>query len=209
MDNNTLAIYVHELRNQCLHMQASFDLFNQAMQNRTGPAILYAGQMVLMPASQISSILWPTRARARSRGESLRKIMQLQDKHPLNDRRLSELSEHTDTKLEEWINSTKGKQIVFDFVGNPASLNSEEGPVGEECMYRVYDPESRVYYYRGIGYNLQAIANSVADVGGRVNAVYRQMFPEQAQAEAQAQAAAQAAANDAPASETAEEGKGE
>ncbi len=197
MDNNTLSIYIHELRNQCLHMQASFDLFNQAMQNRTGPAILFAGQMVLMPASNISALLWPSRARARGRGENLRKVLQLPQKHPLDDRRLSELLEHTDMKLEEWITTTKGKQIVFDYVGNPEQLEGEEGPMGEESFYRVYNPETHVYYYRGVGYNLQAIANAVADVGARVNAVYRQMFPEQAKAEAEAAEAAQKAANDA------------
>ncbi|SDD82191.1 hypothetical protein [Kordiimonas lacus] len=209
MDNNTLAIYIHELRNQCLHAQASFDLFNQAVVNKAANGVLYGGQMVLMPSSQISSLLWPTRARARGRGEALRKVLQLPEKHPLNDRRLAELWERADEKVEEWITNTKGRQVVFDFVGDPAQLG--EGNTPEECIYRAYNPNTHTFYYRGVGYNLQAVAKALSDVGGRVNAVYRQLFPEHAKAEDEArrqameaqQAAAAAQQTGSPAPESA------
>lgn len=184
MDNNTLAIYIHELRNQCLHVQASFDLFNQAVINKAANGVLYGGQLVLMPASQISSLLWPTRARARGRGEALRKVLQLPEKHPLNDRRLAELWERADEKVEEWIANTKGQQVIFDFVGDPAQLG--QGNTPEECIYRAYNPNTHTFYYRGVGYNLQAVAKALSDVGSRVNAVYRQLFPEHAKAEDEA-----------------------
>jgi len=209
MDNNTLAIYVHELRNQCLHAQASFDLFNQAVMNKAANGVLYGGQMVLMPSSQISQLLWPTRARARVRGEALRKALQLPEKHPLNDRRLAELWERADEKVEEWIGNTKGRQVVFDFVGDPAQLG--EGNTPEECIYRAYNPNTHIFYYRGVGYNLQAVAKALTDVGGRVNALYRQLFPEHAKAEdearqkaMEAQQAAAAAQQPAAGQQTAE-----
>ncbi len=212
MDQNTLAIYIHELRNQCLHAQASFNLFNQSMQSKQGQAILYSGQMILMPASQLSCLLWPTRARARGRGEALRKVLQLGDKHPLNDRRLSEIWERSDEKTEELIANTRGKQVAFDFIGNPAQLG--DGSTTEDCIYRGFNPESQVYTYRGIGFNLPAVAKALSDVAGRVNAVYRQMFPEQAKAEdeamrraQEAQQAAQAAPAPAPAEDATESEK--
>jgi hypothetical protein len=184
MDNNTLAIYIHELRNQCLHTQASFNLFNQAVMAKQANGVLYGGQMILMPGSQIASLLWPTRARARSRGEALRKVLNLPEKHPLNDRRLCELWERADEKMEEWVHNTKGKQVIFDFVGDPAQLG--DGTTPEECIYRAYNPNSHVFYYRGVGYNLQAVANAISDVGNRVNAAYRQLFPGHAKAEDEA-----------------------
>lgn len=213
MDNNTLAIYIHELRNQCLHTQASFDLFNQSVMNKAATGVLYGGMMILMPGSQIASILWPTRARSRGRGEALRKALQLPEKHPLNDRRLAELWEHSDEKLEEWIANTKGQQVIFDYVGDPAEVGDGNTPEGS--IFRAYNPNTHTYYYRGVGYNLQAVAKAISDVGGRVNAVYRQMFPERAAAEDEArkrameaqQAAAQAqvpAAAEAPAPAEAE-----
>lgn len=210
MDNNTLAIYIHELRNQCLHAEASFNIFNQAMTNRMGSGILYGGQMILIPGSQIASVLWPTRARARARGEALRKVLQLPEKHPLNDRRLCELWERSDEKLEEWISDTRGQQVIFDFVGDPATVG--DGKTPDACIYRAYNPAARIYWYRGIAYNLQAVANALTDVATRVNAVYRQMFPEQAKAEdearrqaMEAQKAAQEAAQQAAPAQVASE----
>jgi len=191
MDQNTLSIYIHELRNQCLHLQASFNLFNQAANAGQGQGILYGGQMILMPASQISSLLWPTRARARGRGEALRKVLQLNEKHALNDRRLSEIWEHSDEKTEEWINNTKGKQIIFDLVGDPTSVG--DGSTTIDCVYRGYNPANQVFTYRGVAFNLTALAKAVSDVAGRVNAVYRQLFPEQAKAEDEARQQAIAA----------------
>lgn len=184
MDQNTLSIYIHELRNQCSHMQAAFNLFNQAANAGQGQGVLYGGQMILVPASQIASLLWPTRARARSRGEALRKVLQLQEKHALNDRRLSEIWERADEKTEEWINNTKGKQVIFDLVGDPATVG--DGTTSDECVYRGYNPANQVFTYRGVAFNLPALARAVSDVAGRVNAVYRQLFPEQAKAEDEA-----------------------
>lgn len=190
MDNNTLSIYVHELRNQVSHLQASFDLFNQSLEAQNVAGILYAGQMILMPASQITALLWPSRARSRGRGESLRKVFQLDEKHVLNDRRLSEIMEHNDTKTEEWIAKTKGQQIIFDYVGPRSEMDKmggeEVGPLNDESIYRAFDPQSNIYYYRGIGYNLKAIATSLSDVAARINNVYAQMFPEQVKAEQEA-----------------------
>ncbi|TNE62268.1 MAG: hypothetical protein EP335_13295 [Alphaproteobacteria bacterium] len=199
MDNNTLAIYIHELRNQCMHTQASFNLFNQAMVNRANPGILYGAQMILMPASQVSALLWPTRARARGRGEALRKVLQLGEKHPLNNRGLSELWERADEKMEEWVAATKGQQVVFDYVGDPTQIG--DGSTTEQCIFRAYNPANRVFYYRGVGYSLQAVADAMMDVAGRVNAVYRQMFPEQAKAEDEARRRAQEAAEAAQAAQ--------
>jgi len=181
MDQNTLAIYIHELRNQCMHAQASFDLFSQALNNQQGQGILYGGQMIMLPASHIASILWPTRARARNRGESLRKALQLGEKHALNDRRLSEIWDRIDEKTDEWIVSTKGEKIVFDFVGDTASLG-EHAPK-DDCVYRGYNPATQIYTFRGVSYNLPAVAKAINDVAGRVNALFRQLFPEQAKAE--------------------------
>lgn len=190
MDQNTLSIYIHELRNQCYHLQASFNIFNQAVTNGQERAILFGAQMILMPASQISSLLWPTRARARGRGEAIRKALQLNEKHALNDRRLSEIWERSDEKTEEWISDTKGAQVVFDFVGDPSTIG--DGTTTTRSVFRGFNPNNRVYTYRGVDFNLPALANAATDVAGRVNALYRQLFPEHAKREDEEQAQIQA-----------------
>ena len=191
MDNNTLAIYIHELRNQCVNTEASFNLFNQALANQAGPGVLFASQMILAPASQMAAMLWPTRARARKRGEALRKVLQLPEKHALNDRRLAELWERADEKVDEWIANTKGQQVLFDYVGDPKEING--GTTPDDCIFRAYNPNNRLFYFRGIGYNMEALAGAMSDVAGRVNAVYRQLFPDLAKADDEARQKAAAA----------------
>lgn len=176
MDQTTLALFIHELRNQCAYTDAGFDVFNQALEKRALTPVFFAAQSVLLTASQISGILWPVRARAKKRGEMVRQILQLPEKHALNDKRLSAIWEHGDEKLEDWISATKGDQVVFDHVG-PLSQMAPEA-INEAGFYRLYDPEQMIYYYRGNGYKIQAIADAVADVYARVNTVHRQMFPE-------------------------------
>lgn len=179
MDNTILAIYAHELQNHVRHVQAGFEILNRGLQAGAPGEVLYGGQMLLVPASQLSALLWPTRARARKRGEALRKVLQLPEKHPLNDRRLSEIWERGDEKMEEWIANTKHKRIVFDLVGDPFAVAGEgEEPVEEGSVFRCYDPERKIFYYRGVPFNIDALGRSLADVANRILSVYYQMFPD-------------------------------
>ncbi len=187
MDNTALSVYMHELQNLVRHTQAGFEILNRGLQAGVAGEVLYGGQMLLFPASQLSSFLWPTRARARGRGEQLRKVLGLAERHALNDRRLSELWERGDEKFEEWVNATKNKRIVFDLVGDPFKLTEEEAAdeekVSEQAIFRCYDPETKIFYYRGIPYNIEALGRALQDVANRVLNVYFQMFPEAARAE--------------------------
>ncbi len=180
MDNHSLAIYVHELRNLLFNIQGSFNLFNTSMTQQQSGGILYSGQLVLNPVSQLAALLWPTRARSRARGEKLREILQLPEKHMLNDRRLIEIMERNDERMDEWISQTKGERVVVDFVGDIAQLGPD---MKVEGIYRAYDPKTLVFYYRGVGFNLKGIADHVQNLAQRINAVYAQMFPEQIQRE--------------------------
>ena len=177
MDKHTLAIFIHEIRNQCLFTEAAFSVFNQSLEQRAGNGAFVAAHSVLMNASQISVILWPTRARSKKRGEVLREALQLPEKHPLNDRRISVIWEHCDEKLEEWVSATKGHHIVFDHIGPIDEFGDLQ--ISEGNIFRMYDPKTSIFYYRGDGFKLKAIADAISDVFSRVNAVHRQMLPDQ------------------------------
>lgn len=177
MENATLALFVHELRNQCIYTEASFRVFNQALAQKTSSGVFFAAQSTLLCAGQLSSILWPTKARARKRGEKLRQILQLADKHPLSDKRLATVFDYSDEKLDDWVGSTKGQQVVFDHIGPIEAFFQAGGQ--ESSIFRSYDPITMIFYYRGEGYNMQAIANAISDLYTRLNTIHMQMFPEQ------------------------------
>ena len=188
MDNNTLAIYMNELSNQAIQTKGAFDLFNQALEAKAPMGVLFALNAVMLNASQLSSILWPPRARARVRAEKLREILQLPEKHSLNDRRLTEYWERSDEKMDEWITSTKGEKVVFDYVGSFNDLDKAD--IKDAGLYRAYDPERKIYFFRGVGYNIETIAKSIMDVGSRIMQVHQQMFPPQEQPAEQVEAEA-------------------
>ena len=177
MDRASLAIFIHELHNQCVYTEAAFRVFNQSVQQNIPAGIFFAAQSTLLCASQVSSLLWPSRTRVQKRGEELRDVLQLSEKHPLNDPRLSALWEHGDEKLEDWIGASKGEKVVFDHVGSLEEL-SKQIPIVEGNIFRLYDPTTMTFYYRGDGYKMQAIADAISEIYSRVLTVHRQMFPD-------------------------------
>ncbi len=178
MDRSSLAIFIHELHNQCVFTEAAFRVFNQSVQQNLQGGIFFAAQSTLLCASQISSLLWPIQPSAKKRGEELRELLQLGENHPLNDPRLVKLWENGDEKLEDWIGMTKGERVVFDHVGSLEELK-QQVPVIEGNIFRLYDPTSMTFYFRGDGFKMQGIADSISEIYSLVMTVHRQMFPDQ------------------------------
>lgn len=186
MDQTTLALFVHEVRNQCIYTEAAFRVFNQSLEQRIPAGAFYGAQSILLAASQISSLLWPTRARAKKRGDTLREALGLNEKHPLNDKRLITIWEHGDEKFEDWIGETKGQQIVFDHLG-PIQPFLDNG-ISDGNVFRLYDPTTQIFYFRGDGYKMQAIADAISDIYARVTQLHMRMFPDQYKQPAQEEA---------------------
>lgn len=186
MDRATLAILIHELHNQCIFTEAAFRVFNQSVQQDLQGGVFFAAQSTLLCASQISNLLWPVQPRTKKRGEELRELLQLPEKHPLNDPRLANLWEQGDEKLEDWVGTTKGEKVIFDHVGSLEEL-AKQISVAEGNIFRLYDPTTMTFYYRGEGFKLQGIADSISEIYSLVINVHRQMFPDHHRAKGTAQ----------------------
>lgn len=185
MDANTFALYIHELRNQCMYTEAALGLFNQSMEKQAKTGVFFAAQCFLTSASQVVRLLWPIRAKAKRRGEFLRRALNLPDDFPLADDRLRNLWDLADEKTDDWIQGSKNQMIAYDFLGPKESLG-EKTPK-DEHIYRLYDPSKSHFYFRGEVFNLQAIASGIAAINARVNQVHDQLFPKK-QAEGDAPA---------------------
>lgn len=176
MDVNTFTIYLHELRNQCLYTQAALTVFNQSLEQKSANGALFAAQAALTSASQAASILWPPRARAKRRGETLREKLKLPDNHAMADRRFVELWERADEKLDDFVKATKGEQVLFDFVGSAKSLQIPN--LKEDGVYRLYDTDTKVFVFRGVGYNLENLAKAITEIGRRAELLIQQLMPQ-------------------------------
>ncbi|MCK5041383.1 MAG: hypothetical protein KAR62_03780 [Sphingomonadales bacterium] len=176
MDNATMAIFVHEIKNQCLYTEGAFNVFNQSFEQKASTGVFFAAQSTLLAVSQLACIIWPSSSRSRKRGEEIRKVLGLKESHPLNNSRVRALWDKGDEKLEKWISDTKGGNVIFDHLGEISLLDPNS--FTEQNIYRLYDPKTSILYFRGDGYNMQAISNAVADIYTRVTQVHQTMFPD-------------------------------
>lgn len=181
MDANTFALYIHELRNQCMYAEAALGLFNQSMEKQSKTGAFFSAQNFLTAASQVSRLLWPSRAKAKRRGETLRAALGLPEQFALADDRLRALWDYADEKTDDWILGSKEQIIAFDFMGPKSALGDKQPE--DRHIYRLYDPEKSHFYFRGEVFNLQAIASQIATVAAQVNKAHDQLFPKQEEAE--------------------------
>jgi hypothetical protein len=183
MDTNSLSLYIHELRNQSLYCETALGLFNQAIEKKSATGVFFAVQGFMTSTSNISRLLWPNRLKAKRRGEELRKALGLPNDHPLASDRFHNFWENGDERTDDWIKNSRGHLIAFDFLG-PKNAIGNRTPK-DEHIYRLYDPENRIFHYRGETFNLQETASQVAEVAARINAAHDQLFPKQQQAAAE------------------------
>lgn len=129
----------------------------------------------LTHTSNISRLLWPalpTRGNGESdsayearvvtkpsviRSRVLRAEFGLTDEHVLKSRRLRDLLDHFDEKLDEWRTTSKHRNIVNDYIGPKNGIVG----VADTDMMRWFDPSTKVFTFRGEVFNLQSLATEV------------------------------------------------
>jgi hypothetical protein len=135
----------------------------------------------LTHASNLSRLFWPpqpamrqresveqfeTRVPRVRRGRNLRAALGLPDEgHILKDRRLRDHLEHFDERLDAWQAESERHNFVQDFIGP-----KNGGIVGIEDtdMMRWFDPTTNNFRFRGEEYDLQALADAVAEMQQQV-----------------------------------------
>ncbi len=179
IDSTTASIYVHEIRNQCAYVQASLEMFNQAMEKGTPIAILYSAQNMLQHSATLARTLFPIRSKATKNARDLREMLAINDSHPINNKQLLHVWDSPEDRMEEWIEKSRDRFVVMDFVGPFGTVGDQkvEG-MKQSDVFRQVDPETLNFIFRGDAFALQAIAHAVADIDMRVKQLHEQMFPD-------------------------------
>jgi AAA+ ATPase superfamily predicted ATPase len=190
MDLFSQSVYVSEVAKQCQFAVGAVGQLNHALkslqESRTEPErrnffhseVFRSIHSFLTHTSNISRLLWPAMPK-RGNGESdeayemrlsskpailraraLRASLRLPDEHVLKSRRLRDLLEHFDEKLDEWRSTSVHRNIVNDFIG------PKNGIVGiaETDMMRWFDPSSNSFTFRGETFDLQALATATSQL---------------------------------------------
>jgi hypothetical protein len=179
IDSTTASIYVHEIRNQCNYVQASLEMFNQAMEKGQPVAILYSAQNMLQHAATLARTLFPLRNKAAKHAEALRGMLAIDDSHALNNKQLLHIWDNPEDRMEDWIEKSRERFVVMDYVG-PFGMVGDQQVEGlqQSDVFRQVDPDNLNFIFRGEVFALQGIAHAVADIDARIKQLHEQMFPE-------------------------------
>lgn len=123
-------------------------------------------QSVLVASANVSKILWPRKAFA-SRGDHLRRLLGLPEKHPLANRRLRNLFEHYDELIDAWFATVQSSSYTDQIIGElPWPL--KQFP---QNANRHFDPYTMKMTFRGEKLDLAELLTSLADVLQRCRVV--------------------------------------
>ncbi|WP_417319814.1 hypothetical protein [Emcibacter sp.] len=177
MDLNVVGMHIHELRNQCRFIEANVGVLNQSLEKQAPVGIFFALQGIMTSANQLARILWTPRKGGKERATKLREMLGLPEKHPLNNESILSLWDYSDEANDQWIAQSKDEYILYDFIGDIA--NSQHKDVEMKNIFRAFDLVAKIYTFRGVGYNMDALLKAIGDVSNRVNQIHVRMFPEQ------------------------------
>ena len=179
IDSTTAGIYIHEIRNQCAYVQASLEMFNQAMEKDATIAILYSAQNMLQHSSTLARTLFPVRKAGAKNEQAMREMLGIDTGHPLNDKPLLRVCNDPEERMIEWIDNSRDRFVVMDYVG-PFGVVGDQPVEGmkQSDVFRHIDPATLNFIFRGDSFALQGIANAVADIDARIKQLHDQMFPD-------------------------------
>lgn len=176
MDLNRIGLHIYEIRNQFTYIEGNVGILNQALEKGNNAGAFMALQSIFVSASQVSRMLWAPRKVGKARSEELRKFLGIPNEHPLNNKDIQTLFDFSDEKIEEWVKNSKGKYILADYIGDLAA--SEHKDVMMEHILRSFDLKSKVFVYRGVGFQMENLMTAMRGISDAVNKAHAHLFPD-------------------------------
>lgn len=117
-------------------------------------------QLILIAAGNVSKILWPQRKKYITRGEKLRKLLQVDDDNLLSDRKFRNHFEHYDERIEDWFE--KNSSVVYI----DKKIDPFKSFWGENIntAHRTYNPLTMTLNFRGEVLDLGSILSALKEI---------------------------------------------
>lgn len=116
-------------------------------------------QLILVAAANVSKILWPQK-KYKSRGDLLRKLLNVDQNNLLSDRRFRNHFEHYDEKIENWFKD-QPSAVYRDLEIDP--FKSIWG-ITDHNKNRTYDPIKQTITFRGESLDLEEVLNALEEI---------------------------------------------
>lgn len=153
-------VFIGEIVNQARFADRAAEHLNITIDDADPVEIWGAIQSILIAAANVSKILWPPRKRSAVRGRALRKLLDVNDRNPLSDRRLRNHFEHYDERIEDWFEGERSA-VYIDSKIDPFDSVWGRNPVN---FHRGYDPLTKTLTFRGESTDLAAILSALEEI---------------------------------------------
>lgn len=174
MDNFLQLIYLDYAKSECEGCHAAIIAFNAALSRTGGDDPFVHARTLVHRAAAVSRIFWPpgsrdkkARRRAQSRGDILRNLLQIPSGHAIQARTLRDHFEHFDERLDDWAERSKNRNIVQRLLGPRNAIGGDA--IQNDDIIDHYDPVTKIYAFRGEGFDFQAIASGIRDLYEKIN----------------------------------------
>jgi len=166
MEKLVLRIFQREIERQCKFAIIAIEQIKAGLANNNLDLVWYAIQSFLVAVGNISKIFWPPNHIYDTRGEELRKSLDIKDDSPIKQRTFRNHFEHFDERLEKWATSSKRHNFVDSNIG---PHNMVEG-VDPEDILRNFDPICWTLTFGGNKYELKPIIEAIYELYSKVAA---------------------------------------
>ena len=115
----------------------------------------------LSHVGNVSKLFWPARRSSRSRGELLRKELNVSGSSPVKQRDPCNYIEHYDERLEDWASSPQRRNLVDMNIMPRSSISG----IDPSDFMRNLDPNTLEFYFTAEDYDLKALAAEMRTIG--------------------------------------------
>ena len=197
MNNYFIRIYIQEIQTQCGYAIAACQAADQALRHcrvaaNSDERKFAMGEVfrnlhsVLTHASNVSKMFWPSSVRQQMHGETdeeylqrlknvpkefdratrgavLQELFEVEDESPLSSKSLRNHLEHYDERMDEW----RAESVSQSFSSGGIAPIAAVSVFGATNSFRHFDPETRLFHFRGGEFSIQAQLTEVCKISDR------------------------------------------
>jgi hypothetical protein len=157
VDKKILYRTIEELRHQCRSVQTIFQSLRLRLNELDQERVFIDVHALLTHATMISRLLWPARSSSATRGETLRKELNVPDDSPLRMSGSREQVETFDEAYEDWLASLPDADYVdLNLMPTGTMAGSKT-----DVFQRSLDPDTMTLLLRGVPIPLRKLTDAV------------------------------------------------
>ena len=172
MDAYLLRIFLEQVKDDCERGLLAIHQLNDALRSDQKGDPFGPAQSFIHHAAAVSRIFWPPKninkpasKRSKHRGETLMALLLIDNNHGLRSRTLRDHFEHFDERLDEWAERSKNRNMIKQLIGPRSAVAGAS--IADGDIIHHYDPETKMYAFRGEKFDIQKLADALSDIYAR------------------------------------------